>query len=99
MIHRLAEIGLSVLQRLAGLAHQQSHQRGAVGLEEIGGAIEQRGTRLAAPPVPILACRLRRTERLVDGLRTGTAADAHDDAPVMRRRDPTNLAPLLHLMA
>ena len=48
VIYRLAEIALRIAERLAGFLHHQPHQRGAVCLEQIGGAIEDGGASLSA---------------------------------------------------
>ena len=75
MIHRLAEIGLGIGERLARFPHQQRHQRRPVGLEQIGGAVEHGGPRLASPPVPIAsvaALPLRAPCRWLRGWRSGT---------------------------
>ena len=69
MIDRLAEIALGVGERLAGLAHHQRHERRAVGLEQICGAVEQACARLAAEAIPSIAGPLGRVERAVDAPR------------------------------
>ena len=51
-IDRLAQVGLRIVERLAGLADEQRHEPGAFAFIEIGGPLENPGARLAAPPVP-----------------------------------------------
>ena len=52
MVDRLAEIALRVAEGLAGLPHHQRHEPRTLGLEQIGGAVENGGARLAAQQRP-----------------------------------------------
>src|SRR5688500_6181749 len=92
MIHGLAEIALRIWERLAAFPHQKRQEARALGLEQICGTIEQLSPRLPAEAVPIIRGRLCRIKRPVDRFRTGTPADAGDDAPVVRRRDAGDFA-------
>ena len=87
----LAQVGLRVGERLAGLAHHERHELRTVRLEQIGGALQEFGPRHAAAAVPGLARRLRRAERRIDGGGVGRTARADDDAPVMGRGDLDHL--------
>jgi len=60
MVDRLAKIALSIAKRLARFPHHDSHQSGAIGLEQIGGPFEHRAARRASEPVEVPACGLRR---------------------------------------
>ena len=84
MIDRLAQISLRVGKRLAGLPHHQAYQRSAIGLEQIGGAVEDRGAGLAADRIPVMGRGLGRGQRPVDGRRIGRAAGADHNPSVMR---------------
>ena len=88
MIDRLAEIALGIGERLAGLAHHQRHEGRAVGLEQIGGAVEHACARLAAYAIPGVARSLGGIERAADRLGARRADRADNDAAVMRRGDP-----------
>ena len=54
VIDRLAKIALRIAERLARFPHHQPHQRRAVCLEQIGGAVEDGGAGLSAQGVPIM---------------------------------------------
>ncbi len=64
MIDRLAQISLRVGKRLAGFPHHQAYQRSAVGLEQVCGAVEDRGAGLAADRIPRMRRGLGRGQRL-----------------------------------
>ena len=99
MIHRLAQIGLGIGERLARFPHHQRHQRGPVGLEQIRGAVEHGGPCLASQPVERIGRRFGGGKRSVDGFRAGAPAHADHHPSVMRRGDPSHLAPLFDLFA
>ena len=97
VIDRLAKVALRIAERLARLPHHQAHQRRAISLEQIGGAVEDGGAGLAAQGVPVLRGGLGCGERPVDGRRIGGAAGADDDPAVMRRGDVDGLDTLQDL--
>ena len=57
MIDCLAKVALRIAERLPRLPHHQAHQRRAISLEEIGGAVEDGGAGIAAQRVPVLRRR------------------------------------------
>ena len=84
----LAHLGQRVVQRLAGLAHDQGHQARAVALEQVGGALEHARARRRRPACPSHApARTARFDGGV-GLRRRRDADGADAlAPVVRTGD------------
>ena len=74
MIHGLTQIALRVGKRLSRFAHQQRHQRSAVRLEQVGGAFEEDGTRLAAERIPVARGAACGGQRRVDGRRARAVA-------------------------
>src|SRR6187399_1253203 len=98
MIDRLAYVALGVRKRLPGLPHHQRHEPGAVGLEQVGGALKYSGARLAAEPVPIPARRFGRSQRLVNDFGAGGSTGPNHNPAVMRRGHPSDVASVLDLL-
>ena len=97
-VHRLAQVGDGILERLARLANKEAEQLRAVLLVEGCGLLEDDGTGLAALPVPGLLRRIGQRQRARHVLRVGLGHLPHGDAAVMGRRDRTGRT-RLHLAA